>query len=122
MDVIHLAGIEVFAHHGVFEHEKINGQRFVVDVDVEFDASRAIMTDSVEDTLNYAELAQLVHDEVQRDPMDLLEAVAFRVIRSVFDAYPAERVTVTIHKPDVDMPVMLDQVAVTISRARNEVG
>ena len=121
MDVIHLAGIEVFAHHGVFEHERTNGQRFVVDVVVEFDASGAIATDSVEDTLNYAELAQLVHDEVQRDPMDLLESVAFRVIASVFQRYSAEQVTVTIQKPEVEMPVPVSHVAVTMSRTREEV-
>ena len=121
MDVIHLAGIEVFAHHGVFEHEKTEGQMFVVDVDVEFDASKAIASDSVEDTINYAELAKLVHDEVKRDPLDLLEAVAYRVITSVFRDYAAEHVTVTIHKPDVVMPVTIDHVAVTIARSRGEV-
>lgn len=121
MDVIHLAGIEVFAHHGVFEHEKTEGQMFVVDVDVEFDASKAIASDSVEDTINYAELAKLVHDEVKRDPLDLLEAVAHRVITSVFRDYAAEHVRVTIHKPDVVMPVTIDHVAVTIARSRGEV-
>lgn len=121
MDVIHLSGIQVFAHHGVFAEEKADGQLFVVDVDVELDAARAISTDSVHDTLNYAELAQLVHDEVKRDPVDLLETVAHRVVSAVFgfSSLPSH-VSVTIHKPYVAMPVTVDQVAVTIARSREE--
>ncbi|MBT5616793.1 MAG: dihydroneopterin aldolase, partial [Microbacteriaceae bacterium] len=38
-DVISLRGLEVFAHHGVFDHERAEGQTFVVDVEVEYDAS-----------------------------------------------------------------------------------
>ena len=120
--MIHVSGIQVFAHHGVFPEEKADGQLFVVDVDVELDAARAIETDRVEHTLNYAELAQLIHDEVKRDPVDLLETVAYRVVSAVFGhSSLASFVSVTIHKPQVSMPVTVDQVSVTISRSREDV-
>jgi len=122
IDVIHLSGVEVFAHHGVFPEEKLNGQKFVVDVDVEFDASRAAASDSVADTINYAELAQVVHDEVAGAPADLLETVALRVLRRVFEFPEATHAIVTIHKPEAPMPVALSGVSITMGRSRDEVG
>ena len=57
-DVIRLSGIEVFAHHGVFDHERRDGQIFVVDLEVEYDASDAAQSDDVGHTLDYAAIAQ----------------------------------------------------------------
>jgi dihydroneopterin aldolase len=119
--IIHLSGLEVFAHHGVFPEERTNGQLFVVDLDVEFDAGPAAESDDVSDTLNYAELAQTVHDVVAGDPVNLLETLAARVLRSVFAFPTAQHATVTIHKPEAPMPVNVAGVSVTLSGHRGEV-
>jgi len=120
-DVIHLSGIQVFAHHGVFEEEKTNGQLFVLDVDVEYDASIAASTDNLEDTLDYAAVAVAVRDAVTGEPVDLLEALALRVITAIFAFERAEAATVTVHKPEVEMPVELAGVSLTLYRRRDEV-
>lgn len=120
-DAVHLGGIEVFAHHGVFDHERRDGQVFVIDVDVEFDASAAAGSDNLEDTLDYGALAKAVHDAVATDPLNLLEALALRVLRTVFSFDRAQRATVTIHKPQAPMPVTTAGVSVTLSRERSQV-
>jgi dihydroneopterin aldolase len=122
VDVIHLSGLEVFAHHGVFVEEREQGQLFVVDLDVDYDASAAAQSDDVTDTLNYAELAQAVHTAVAHDPVDLLETLALRVITTVFKFPQASHVRVTIHKPSAPMPVTLAGVSITVSRSRDELG
>jgi dihydroneopterin aldolase len=121
VDVIHLSGVEVFAHHGVFPEERENGQRFVVDLDVEYDASLAATSDNIANTINYAQLAKLVHDEVAGEPQDLLETVALRVLKKVFDFPLALHAILTIHKPDAPMPVSVGGVSITMSRSRHEV-
>jgi dihydroneopterin aldolase len=121
IDVIHLSGVQVFAHHGVFPEEREQGQLFVCDLDVEFDASVAANSDDVADTLNYAELAKVLHDEVASNPVNLLETVALRVLRRGFEFPVATHAQVTIHKPNVAMPVVLAGVSVTMSRSRSEV-
>jgi len=121
-DVIHLSGLEVFAHHGVFPEERAKGQPFVVDLDVEYDASVAADTDDLTHTINYAQLAQLVHDEVAADPVDLLETVGLRVLRRVFEFPQATHAIVTIHKPQAPMPVSLAGVSITMGRSRDQVG
>ena len=120
-DVIHLSGLEVFAHHGVFEHEKENGQRFVVDADIEWDGSPAAVSDNLADTLDYQAVAVAIRDAVARDPVDLLEALAQRVLKAIFAFEKVEAVNLTIHKPDVEMTVDIAGVSITFYRKRNEV-
>jgi dihydroneopterin aldolase len=120
-DTIHLSGIEVFAHHGVFDHERSDGQLFVVDVDVEVDVSRAANTDALEDTLDYGALAVAVRDAVAGEPLNLLEALALRVLRAIFVFDQALAARVTIHKPSAPMPVSLAGVSVTVYRERSQV-
>ena len=57
-DRIALRGLRVRGHHGVFEHERRDGQDFVVDVTVWLDLAPAAASDDLADTLNYGELAQ----------------------------------------------------------------
>lgn len=120
-DVIHLSGLEVFAHHGVFEHERQNGQLFVLDIDVEIDATKAAHSDDLEHTVNYAALAEAISDAVSRDPVNLLEALALRVLRTIFDFELAQAATVTIHKPQAPMPVDIAGVSLTMFRERAQV-
>jgi dihydroneopterin aldolase len=120
-DVIHISGLEVFAHHGVFEHERNDGQLFVVDVDVEYDAKAAAESDDVAQTLDYGVLAQAIHDAVAADPLNLLEALAARVLRTIFSFELASAATVTIHKPQAPMPVECAGVSVTMFRERDQV-
>jgi dihydroneopterin aldolase len=94
----------------------------VVDLDVEYDASVAADTDDLTHTINYAQLAQAVHDEVAADPVDLLETVGLRVLRRVFEFPQATHAIVTIHKPQAPMPVSLAGVSITMGRSRDQVG
>jgi dihydroneopterin aldolase len=121
IDVIHLSGLEVFAHHGVFENERREGQLFVLDVDVEIDARAAADSDDLSHTVDYAALAEAISACVARDPLNLLEALALRVIRTIFDFDQALAATVTIHKPQAPMPVKIAGVSFTMSRERGQV-
>jgi dihydroneopterin aldolase len=59
-DLIRITGIKGFGYHGVFEAERANGQDFYVDVELEVDLTRASVSDDVKDTINYAEVTDLV--------------------------------------------------------------
>ena len=41
MDKIYLKDVERFANHGVFEAEKTLGQKFIFDIELELDLSKA---------------------------------------------------------------------------------
>jgi len=117
-DRIRLTGLRARGHHGVFAHERANGQDFVVDLVVHVDLARAAASDDVDDTVHYGVLAEQVVAAVERDPVDLIETLAER-IADVALAWPAVlRVDVVVHKPQAPITVPFDDVAVEITRSR----
>lgn len=118
LDRIALRGIRVHAHHGVYPAERAEGQLFVVDVVLGVDTSVAAATDSLADTVNYAELAENVAKAVGSDPVDLIETVAHRVADVCLESPLVADVEVTVHKPQAPVGVQLDDIAVTIHRSR----
>jgi len=119
-DVIRLAGITVFAHHGVFPEERRDGQTFLIDVEVEYDMTPAAASDDVSDAIDYGALAVAIAKNAASDPVDLLETLALRLIRVVMTFERAQAATVTIHKPDAPMPVPVSGSSVSLRRERAE--
>ena len=117
-DFITLTGLRAVAHHGVFAHEKADGQEFVVDLVVWFDARAAAATDDLGKTIHYGELAEKVVAALANDPVDLIETVAERIAVVALDFAAAERVRVTLHKPSAPITVPFDDVSITIERSR----
>jgi len=115
-DRITLTGLTVFGHHGVFEHEKRDGQDFVVDVTIWLDLSRAVATDDLIETVHYGELAELAAGIIAGPPRDLIEAVAGEIADTVMARYPVHAAEVTLHKPSAPIPLSFSDVSVTVRR------
>src|SRR6266498_1072719 len=122
-DRITLTGLRVQATHGVFAHEKENGQEFVVDVTVWLELSAAAKSDDLSDTLDYGELATRVAAVVGGPPRDLIETVVTEAAEDLMRWAPGlHAVEVTIHKPSAPIPLTFEDVAVTIRRSRKRMG
>lgn len=117
-DEIALIGLRAFAHHGVFDFERENGQEFVVDVRVTVDLAAAAASDDLERTIHYGVLAEQVVAAVESSPVDLIETVAQRIVDVVFGHRAAESVSVTVHKPSAPITVPFTDVTVTLNRKR----
>ena len=118
MDRITLTGVEVFAHHGVFEKERSAGQTFVIDVDVFLDLESAGTTDNLQATLDYGWLAEAIHERVSSEQWNLIERVGERVADLVLSDPRVANVVVTVHKPEAPISVPFGDVSVTIARER----
>ncbi len=117
-DRITLRGLRVRGYHGVLEHERRDGQDFVVDVVLSVDTSTAGQSDDLNDTLDYGVLAEELAADVARDPLDLIEALAQRLADRCLKDPRVEEVEVTVHKPQAPVTVPVADVAVTITRRR----
>jgi 7,8-dihydroneopterin aldolase/epimerase/oxygenase len=117
-DHIALRGLQVRGHHGVYEHERRDGQDFVVDVTVWLDLAQAAASDDLADTLNYGELAQRTAAIVAGPPADLIETVAGRIADDVLTDPRVQAVEVTVHKPQAPIPLEFADVAVVVHRTR----
>ena len=117
-DVIALTGLRVFGYHGVFEHERREGQDFVVDVALTLDTTPAATSDDVTDTVHYGELAEALAAVVAGEPVDLIETLAARLADVCLADTRVDRARVTVHKPNAPIPLTFADVAVTIERTR----
>ena len=117
-DRISLTGITAYGHHGVFSSERQLGQRFVIDVTCTLDLSLAATSDDLGQTIDYGALAQAVAADVERDPLNLIEALAERIALTCLRYDAIHCVEVTVHKPEAPMPVDVADVAVTLTRSK----
>ncbi|HYZ69814.1 MAG TPA: dihydroneopterin aldolase [Mycobacterium sp.] len=117
-DRIELRGLTVRGHHGVFDHERRDGQDFVVDITVWIDLAAAAASDDLADTLDYGTLAQRAADIVAGPPRKLIETVAGAIADDVMADDRVHAVEVVVHKPSAPIPLQFADVAVTARRSR----
>lgn len=117
-DRIELRGLAVRGHHGVFEHEKRDGQDFLVDLTVWVDLRAPGRSDELADTLDYGALAQGAADIVAGPARDLIERVAAEIADGVLVDPRVQAVQVRLHKPAAPIPLTFADVAVVVHRTR----
>ncbi|MET0456258.1 MAG: dihydroneopterin aldolase [Mycobacterium sp.] len=120
-DRIELRGLTVRGRHGVFEHERRDGQDFVVDITVWIDLAAAAASDDLADTLDYGLLAKRAADVIGGPPRNLIETVAAEIADGVMTDERVHGVEVAVHKPDAPIPLTFSDVAVVARRSRRAV-
>ena len=117
MDELSVTGIECFAHHGVFEHERREGQMFIVDLVLGLDTRAAAASDDLHDTVDYGSLVAQVKAQVESDPVDLIETVAERISGVCLLDSRVDWARVTVHKPGAPIDAVFSDVTLTITRS-----
>jgi dihydroneopterin aldolase len=113
MALIEIEGMEFYAFHGHFDVEKVAGNRFLVDLKIEADCSKAGQSDRLEDTLDYQK-AYLAVKEEMAIPSDLLEHVGQRIVNRIKTEFQeVQKVSVKISKMTPPMGGQIEKVSVT---------
>ncbi len=113
---IELKGIELFAFHGVLDEERRDGQRFLVDVELDYARESASATDRIEDAIDYREVVAAIVEVSDGRAYHLLEAFATALADALVARFPVVRVRVRVRKPDVSLPRPVDHAAVVVER------
>lgn len=122
MDRIYIKGLDVFAYHGVMPKEKRDGQRFVLDITLDCDLSRAGRTDQLEDTVDYTAVMDAAVQVMTENSYDLIERAASRTAEAILRAEEkVEKVTLCLRKPEAPIDKIFDYVAVEITRERKDI-
>jgi len=98
--------VRFYAFHGVMPQERSVGGEFLVSVKVGYPLEKAMSSDDVADTLNYAELYELVKKEMMQ-PSSLLEHVMGRIVEAIEKAFP-EVASVEVKIKKVNPPMGSD--------------
>jgi dihydroneopterin aldolase len=118
-DQVVLTGIHGFGYHGLFEQERKDGQDFFVDLTLSVDLTAASLSDAIDDTVNYAEITDLVVEEITNNPVNLIEKLAARIAERILNQHlKVTSITVTVHKPQAPVAAQLKDIAVVVTRSR----
>lgn len=119
-DRIELRGLTVRGFHGVFDHERRDGQDFVIDALLELDTRPPAQTDDIADTVDYGALATALAAVVAGEPVDLIETLAERLAAVCLADRRVNAATVTVHKPQAPIAHTFTDVSVTIRREQRD--
>lgn len=116
MDKINITGLQFFAHHGVFEEEKANGQPFSVDCAFSLDTS--LCGDDLDKTVHYGEVSMDIVEYCTTHRFDLLEMLSNSLAKYILLKYPLMTdITITVHKPHAPIPTAFDDVTLSVTRS-----
>jgi 7,8-dihydroneopterin aldolase/epimerase/oxygenase len=113
--LVELVGLEVPGRHGVDDWERENEQPFLYDLELELAEPR---TDSIEETVDYREVVELVRAVSEGREFQLLESMAAAVADALLERFPAERARVRVRKPQVQLGVPVEHSAASVERSR----
>jgi dihydroneopterin aldolase len=119
---IEVTGLSLFTHHGVTAAEREVGQRLVLDLRLEVGECDATVTDLVEDTVDYADVCNVVALVAQQRSYKTLERLCTAVADRLLEHFDAEEVWVKAAKPEPPIPLPVEQVSVEIWRQAEDAG
>jgi dihydroneopterin aldolase len=100
------------AHHGYYQAERELGQKFEVDMELDFDFASAVKSDDLKDTVNFEEVYQKVYHIFSSYKFTLLETLADRIASEVLQSFPVKMVLIRVRKPNVPLNGFMDNVEV----------
>lgn len=112
--------LKIYAYHGVLPQERLRGTYYLVSLrcaiaNPDEAINRILTTDSVADTINYADLCGIVNEEMSQ-PSNLIETVAMRIGKRIIDTYPSiSRLQVTVKKLTPPVEAECDSASVTLT-------
>lgn len=117
---IEISGLSLYTHHGVSEAEREVGQRLMIDLRLDVGETDATVTDRIEDTVDYAEVCQLVALIAQQRSHKTLERLCSTIAERLLADYELEGIWVKATKPEPPIALSVDEVSVEVWREAEE--
>lgn len=111
---IEIRGLSIYTHHGVSDAEQEVGQRLEFDVSFDVPAPDALLTDRIEDTIDYGEVCDLIALAATERSYRTLERLGHVIAERLAERYGCETVRVRAAKPEPPLPLSLEQIAVEV--------
>ena len=120
MDKIEVKNLKIVGRHGVFDFERSQDRTFELDLVLFLDLSKASKSDNLEDTIDYAEIIDVVIKEFTKKNYNLIEAVAVSIICRLFKDFNFDKVKVRIRKPHAPIDAKFDTIQVTLEKENDK--
>jgi len=117
---VDLRGVSIYTHHGVSDAEQEVGQRLEFDLSFDVPDCDAVLTDRIEDTVDYSDVCDIVALAATERSYRTLERLAQVVGQRLIERYGCESVRVRASKPEPPLPLSIQEVGVEVTQERNE--
>ena len=112
---IHLSKIECFGKHGIYDNEKDNDQKFLIDIYIKI---QDFSEDNIVNTINYEEVVDLVIKIVEHESFDLIESLSKNIVKQIITRYQKSNVIIneiraTVHKPNTILKSKTEDISVS---------
>jgi 7,8-dihydroneopterin aldolase/epimerase/oxygenase len=115
---VELRGLSIFTHHGATDAEQEVGQRLEFDLSLDVPDCDAVLTDRLEDTVDYAEVCDIVALAATERSYRTLERLCHVVGERLIERFGCDSVTVRAAKPEPPLPLAVDEAAVEVVQER----
>jgi dihydroneopterin aldolase len=112
-------GLSIYTHHGVTDAEREIGQRLEIDVSFDVPDCDAVLTDRLEDTVDYSEVCDIVALGATERSYRTLERLCHVIGERLMERFACESVRVRAAKPEPPLPVAVEEVAVEVVHERS---
>ena len=120
MDKILMKNLSFYGYHGVLEEENKLGQKYNIDVTLFVDLDEACSSDNVLDTVNYAEVFEIVQYHTTIKTYKLIEALAESITKEIFQKHKrVQEIEILVKKPEAPVNGIFDYFGVELRRSRN---
>lgn len=119
---VDLRGLSIYTHHGVSDAEQEVGQRVEFDVTFDVPSPDAVLTDRIEDTIDYGEVCDIVMLAATERSYRTLERLAQVVGERLVERFGCESVRVRAAKPEPPLPLAIQEVGVEVTQERQDDG
>ncbi len=117
---VELRGISIYTHHGVSDAEQEVGQRLEFDLSFDVPDCDAILTDRIEDTVDYGDVCDIVALAATERSYRTLERLAQVIGQRLIERYGCDSVRVRASKPEPPLPLSIQDVGVEVTQERSE--
>lgn len=109
-----LENLKLYAYHGVGEQERLVGNHYLINLKIKIDVTKAVQSDCLNDTISYAEVFEIVKEEMAISSK-LLEHAAGRIISALRKRYPIiQRIELKLSKNNPPMGADLDYASILL--------
>lgn len=115
---VEIRGLSIYTHHGVADAEQEVGQRLEFDVSFDVPDCDAMLTDRIEDTIDYGEVCDIITLAATERSYRTLERLAHIIGERLMERFGCEQVRVRAAKPEPPLPLSVEEVAVEVIQDR----
>jgi dihydroneopterin aldolase len=117
---VEIRGLSIYTHHGVTSAEREVGQRLELDISFDVPDCDALLTDRVEDTIDYAEVCDIVALAATERSYRTLERLCQVISERLMERFSSRHVRVRAAKPEPPLPLAVSEVAVEVVQDRRD--